>query len=123
VAIVSSDSRDWIEGNLRDVGLSDGWAGIFCADGDRDRAKPAPWLYLEALAALGLNASQAVALEDSPNGVHAARRAGLFCVAVPNAVTEGMDLAHADLIVPSLADLPLEDLLQRAGGGGGGVPD
>ena len=118
VAIVSSDSRDWIEGNLARIGVGEGWAGIFCADHDRARAKPAPTLYLEALTALGLEPSQAVAMEDSPNGIRAAKGAGLFCVAVPNPVTAGMDLGQADLVVASLADLPLEELLAKASAGG-----
>jgi beta-phosphoglucomutase-like phosphatase (HAD superfamily) len=52
-----------------------------------------------------------VVLEDSPNGILAARCAGLFSVAVPNALTGQLPLDHADLRLPSLADMPLEDLI------------
>jgi beta-phosphoglucomutase-like phosphatase (HAD superfamily) len=58
-----------------------------------------------------LQPSQAIALEDSPNGITAAKRAGLFCVAVPNPLTRLLSLAHADLLVSSLADLPLQQVL------------
>ena len=88
---------------------------IVAADHDPARAKPQPTLYLEALDALGLQAEEAVALEDSPNGVRAARAAGIFCVAVPNGVTGALNLDEADLVVPSLADLPLDELLARVG--------
>jgi beta-phosphoglucomutase-like phosphatase (HAD superfamily) len=54
-----------------------------------------------------------VALEDSPNGIAAAKRAGLFCVAVPNPLTRQLSLAHADLLIDSLAELPLQHLLER----------
>jgi beta-phosphoglucomutase-like phosphatase (HAD superfamily) len=54
-----------------------------------------------------------VALEDSPNGVRAARAAEIFCVAVPNGVTGSLDLSEANLVVPSLADLPFSSLLDR----------
>jgi len=55
--------------------------------------------------------AEAVALEDSPNGVTAAKRAGLFCVAVPNAMTDGLPLDHADLRLASLAELSLAGLI------------
>ena len=84
-----------------------------CADGDASRAKPRPTLYLEALDALGVSPENAIAFEDSPNGIDAARAARIFCVAVPNAVTAQLDLSHADLVVGSLEDLPLVELVAR----------
>jgi beta-phosphoglucomutase-like phosphatase (HAD superfamily) len=68
-------------------------------------------LYLAALDALGIRPDEAIALEDSPNGITAAKRAGLFCVAVPNPLTCQLPLDHADLRVSSLAALPLARLL------------
>jgi beta-phosphoglucomutase-like phosphatase (HAD superfamily) len=75
------------------------------------RAKPRPALYLEALDRLGVTADDAVAFEDSPNGVAAAKAAGLLCVAVPNAITGALDLRAADLVVRSLAEVRLDELL------------
>ncbi|MPZ70941.1 MAG: HAD-IA family hydrolase, partial [Actinobacteria bacterium] len=91
------------------------WACIHCADGDHAKAKPDPHLYLAALASLGLDADQAIAIEDSPNGVAAAKAAGLFCVAVPNPITATLDLSRADVILGSLEDMPLEELLRVTG--------
>ncbi len=113
VGIVSSSWRSWVDQNLRRLGLRDGWEAIVCADGDTERCKPSPALYLEALDALGLEADEAVAIEDSPNGITAARAAGLFCVAVPNDVTTSLDLSHADLLIESFEHVPLADLLAR----------
>jgi beta-phosphoglucomutase-like phosphatase (HAD superfamily) len=62
-----------------------------------------------------ISPSEAVAFEDSPNGVASARAAGIFCVAVPNPMTQCLSLAHADLCLNSLADEPLSQLLSRAG--------
>ena len=95
------------------LGLRDGWDAIICADGDTERCKPSPALYLEALDALDLDAEEAIAIEDSPNGITAARAAGLFCIAVPNEVTGGLDLSHADLLIESFEDVPLAELLAR----------
>ena len=115
VAIVSSSSRSWIDSNLERLGLVDGWATVVCADGDTTRCKPSPALYLEALELLGVGADEAIAIEDSPNGIAAARAAGIFCVGFPNDVTSALDLSHADLVVESLEDVPLADLLERVG--------
>ncbi|MFL5959060.1 MAG: HAD family hydrolase [Gaiellaceae bacterium] len=114
-AIVSSSPRAWVDMHLERLEETVGWDAICTADRDRARAKPSPALYLEALAALGVEAREAVAFEDSPNGVRAAKAAGVFCVAIPNEVTRelGLEEAGADLVLDSLADLPPEDLLAR----------
>jgi beta-phosphoglucomutase-like phosphatase (HAD superfamily) len=68
-------------------------------------------LYLAALEALAVRPEEAIALEDSPNGILAAKRAGMFCVAVPNPLTRQLSLEHADLQLPSLTALSLAQLL------------
>jgi HAD superfamily hydrolase (TIGR01509 family) len=114
-AIVSSSNRGWVDGHLQRLEQAVGWDAILTADGDPSRAKPEPTLYREALEVLGVAASEAVAFEDSPNGVRAAKAAGIYCVAVPNEVTRelGLDEAGADLVLDSLADLPPGELLAR----------
>jgi beta-phosphoglucomutase-like phosphatase (HAD superfamily) len=64
-------------------------------------------VYLSALAALDLETSQAVALEDSAIGVKAAKAAGLFTLVTRSAWTCNEDFSGADLVLPSLADLTL----------------
>ena len=114
-AIVSSSTRRWVDMHLERLEEAVGWDAICTADGDPARAKPAPVLYVEALGALDVAAAGAVAFEDSPNGVLAAKAAGLFCVAIPNEVTRelGLEEAGADLVLESLADLAPENLLAR----------
>lgn len=111
VAIVSSASDDWIEGNLARLERSHGWECIVAANGDVSRAKPAPTLYLEALERLGVAAHEAVAFEDSSNGARAAHAAGIFCVAVPNPITAHLDV-QGDLNLGSFQELPLAHLLE-----------
>ena len=114
-AIVSSSSRRWIDMHLERLERAVGWDAICTADHDPERAKPRPVLYLEALELLGVSAGEAVAFEDSPNGVLAAKAAGVFTVAVPNEVTRELGLAEAgaDLVLDSLADLPPQELVAR----------
>jgi HAD superfamily hydrolase (TIGR01509 family) len=101
LAIASNaDPRD-VNAFLRQSGL----AALFGATVTRTpgaRPKPAPDLYLGALAALGCPPAEALAFEDSARGVRAARDAGLRCVAVPTALTATHDLSAADWIVPDL---------------------
>ncbi|MEA2644346.1 MAG: hypothetical protein QOG08_1372, partial [Chloroflexota bacterium] len=85
---------------------------VRCRD-DVNRAKPAPDLYIAVLDCLGVSPSEAFAIEDSPNGVIAAKQAGMLCVAIPNSITAKLDLSQADVVLRSLSDLPLRDLLQR----------
>jgi HAD superfamily hydrolase (TIGR01509 family) len=111
--IVSSSSRWWIEPILERLERAHGWDTIVVADGDAVRAKPRPTLYLEALRDLELDAGEAIAFEDSPNGVLAATAAGIYCVAVPNPITAALAFEDADLVLGSLAELPLAELLER----------
>jgi HAD superfamily hydrolase (TIGR01509 family) len=112
LGVASSSSRAWVVGHLTELGLSAYFDCIKCRD-DVPRVKPDPALYQAVVEAFTLQPFQAVALEDSPNGIAAAKRAGLFCVAVPNPLTRQLSLAHADLLINSLADLPLQHLLER----------
>jgi beta-phosphoglucomutase-like phosphatase (HAD superfamily) len=96
------------------LGLRDAFDFIECAEGDRRRAKPSPSLYLSALARLGLSADEAIAIEDSPTGIHAAKTAGIFCLGYANDVTRELDLSEADVVVDSLDDLPLAEAVRIA---------
>ncbi len=79
-----------------------------CA-GDGIAAKPAPDVYLAACTALGAHPSAAVALEDSPTGVAAARAAGMHVIGVPS--TPGVPL-DAHRIVASLTEVTIDMLLE-----------
>jgi putative hydrolase of the HAD superfamily len=81
----------------------------------KGRTKPHPDIYLKALSALQLEADQVLVLEDSPNGIRAAHTAGLRVVGVPNPVTAVLGL-EAELVLSSLEELPLEDILRRVEG-------
>jgi len=116
-AIVSSSTTDWIDRHLRRLDRLDHWEAIVAANGDVARAKPQPDLYREALDLLGLQPVEAIAFEDSLNGIRAAKGAGVFVVAVPNPITETFALDEADLLVSSLEDLPLAELIERVAQG------
>jgi beta-phosphoglucomutase-like phosphatase (HAD superfamily) len=112
LGVASSSTRDWVSGHLERLGILSRFDCVRCRD-DVNNAKPAPDLYLAVLDCLGVSPSDAVAIEDSPNGVMAAKQAGMRCVAIPNSITATLDLSQADVLLRSLSDVPLRDLLQR----------
>jgi HAD superfamily hydrolase (TIGR01509 family) len=113
VGLASSSSYQWVSGHLIRLGLFEYFDCIKCRD-HVEHAKPDPALYHAALETLHVPARCAIALEDSPNGALAAKRAGIFCVAVPNDITREFLFEQVDLRLNSLADLTLEALLARA---------
>ena len=115
LAVASSSPRDWVEGHLAERGLLDYFTAVVTRD-DVSRVKPDPALYATAVERVGSEPASAFAIEDSFNGVTSAKRAGLLCVAVPNEMTLDMDFEHADVRLGSLAEMPLEALLDRLGG-------
>jgi HAD superfamily hydrolase (TIGR01509 family) len=114
VAIASSSPLAWIEEFLPQLDLPGRFDAIATAD-DVARTKPDPAVYRVALRKLGVGPDEAIALEDSPNGVTAARAAGIFCAAVPNRMTRALEF-DANLMLDSLAALPLADLISMATG-------
>ena len=109
LAVASSSSAGWVREHLDRLGLLDRFAVLSCAN-DEVPAKPDPHVYRLAVERLGVTPHDATAFEDSPNGIAAARAAGLRCIAVPNRITEGLDLSAADVVVRSFADLAVDRL-------------
>lgn len=104
MAVASSSSRHWVEGWLRRLGIYGCFAGVFCRT-DGYAVKPDPALFLAAQQCLGLPCGACLVVEDSPNGILAASRAGIPCVAVPNRMTAAGDFSLATHRVKSLGDL------------------
>lgn len=112
VGVASSSTAEWVRGHLARLGILEQFDCLRCRD-DVAHAKPEPDLYVAVLDCLGVAASDAFAIEDSPNGVTAAKRAGLRCVAIPNSITAKLDLSGADVLLRSLAEITLADLLKK----------
>jgi HAD superfamily hydrolase (TIGR01509 family) len=110
LAIASSSRREWVEPHLERLGLLHRFAYLACHT-KSIAGKPAPDTYLAACAAVGVAPGAALAIEDSPHGVAAAKAAGLRCVAVPHEITERLDLSGADIRLNSLADTTLRAVL------------
>jgi len=82
------------------------------------KKKPDPEIYLLALQKTGLRPEECLVIEDSRNGVLAARAAGMHVVATTNVYTEREDLSDADIVVTCLGDVDGERGQLRHGGEG-----
>lgn len=109
LAVASSSKRSWVEGHLSRYGLLTYFDAVRTSD-DVENIKPAPDLYLAALAALELEPTECVVLEDSAYGITAANTAGIYTIAVPNELSSYLDLSHANLKVRSLTELSIPRL-------------
>ncbi len=104
MAVVSGSERFAV---LRSIAGNDIGGFIeFVATGDQvANNKPAPDVYLYALGKLGLSAAECMALEDTEHGVHAATRAGIATVAIPNCHSQGHDFSGAVRVLGSISEL------------------
>ena len=110
LAVASSSTFAWVNGHLDRLGLLPSFDAV-CTRDDVEQTKPHPALYQLAVERLGVEPHEAFAIEDSPNGVTSAKAAGLHCIAAPNPLTAGMDLRHADYVLPSMAGVSLSDVV------------
>jgi HAD superfamily hydrolase (TIGR01509 family) len=113
LAVASSSDWAYVTHHLDKLGLQRFFDPILTCN-DVDKVKPAPNLFNLALKRMQIKPEEAIVFEDSPNGILAANRAGIFCVAIPNKVTNLMDTSHADLHLESMAEMTLDLLIQTA---------
>ncbi len=107
LAIATTTSRANVEALLdaHPTALPREWFATMVCGEDTVRKKPDPEVYRIALARLGVGPVRALAVEDSKNGVLAAKGAGLAVVAIPSLYTRGDDLGPFDLLLASAAEL------------------
>jgi HAD superfamily hydrolase (TIGR01509 family) len=109
VGLATNSGREFATRALRAAGIYDHFDAVVSAE-DVARPKPAPDVYVAAAEAIGADPQACVALEDSQTGVAAAKAAGMTVIGVPS--FPGIDLDAADLVVPSLRDPRVWELLE-----------
>jgi len=106
LGLASSSNRELIDLVLEESGLGRFFRATVSSE-EVPRGKPAPDVYLEAARRLGAEPTRCAAVEDSENGIHAAKSAGMRTIAIPNPrYPPGAEaLAAADVVLPSIDDL------------------
>lgn len=108
-AVVSSTPRENIDLVLASLGVAGAFRQIVAGE-DVRRGKPDPEGFLLAAARLGVEPGGCVVLEDAPQGIEAARAAGMRCIGVAT-TRPPQALSRADLVVPRLDDPRVEPFL------------
>jgi len=115
LAVASSGDRIKVEANLRAIGIEPGRVGAVVVGEEEERTKPAPDIFLAAARRLGVPPAECCVVEDAPNGIQAAKAAGMRCVAVgqsfspPSLVQAGPDVIRASVAEIHLSDLGIAD--------------
>lgn len=102
LAMVSGSNRITVENIVERFFL--GYFEVVINGSDLERSKPDPDPYLKALEMLDLTRNECIVIENAPFGVTAAKRAGLYCVAVAS-MLEPETVQHADLVLEDHAAL------------------
>jgi HAD superfamily hydrolase (TIGR01509 family) len=116
LGLASSSARLLIDQVLATAGLTDAFQVTLSTE-EVPRGKPAPDVYLAAVAKLGLDPAVCAAVEDSSNGLRSAAAAGLTVIAVPHGVYPPAPdaLARASLVIGSLGELTVEAVASLGG--------
>lgn len=112
IGLASSSPRNWILTNLQELEIT---SYFDCIRGNEDVAcvKPDPELYQQVLTTLGVPPERAIAFEDSPTGATAALAAGMYCVIVPNELTQQLPFPDCHLRLSSMSDMTLDEVIAR----------
>lgn len=109
LGLASSSPRRLIDTVLESAGLAQ-WFHVSVSTEEVAAGKPSPAVYHTVVQRLGVDPLQAIAIEDSSNGLRSAATAGLGVLAVPNVAFPPSEdaLALADVVVDSLDEITLE---------------
>jgi len=111
IGLASSSPRKFIEKVLLKFEINNYFSCVISGE-EVEYGKPAPDVYLEAAHILNVDPEHCVVLEDSANGVKAAKRAGMRCIGYFNPNSGKQDLSAADIIVSSIEEITIQDLLK-----------
>ena len=103
IAVASSSLREWVNLKLSVIGLTDAFPVKLGGD-DIENGKPAPDIYIKAAQLIGLEASECIAIEDSPIGLAAASSSGAYTICTLTDSTRHLDLSDADVIIENLEE-------------------
>lgn len=112
IGIASSSPRLLIMAVLKKFQIEHYFKQIVSGE-EVEKGKPAPDVYIEAARLLGVSPSQCTVIEDSRNGIIAAKAAGMTCIGYINENSGNQDLSAADRIVASIRDININDLLNE----------
>jgi len=112
IAVASSSLREWVDLKLSVIGLTDAFPVKLGGD-DIENGKPAPDIYIKAARLIGLEATECIAIEDSPIGLSAASASGAYTICTLTDSTRHLDLSAADVIIENLEEFDYSLLAEK----------
>jgi HAD superfamily hydrolase (TIGR01509 family) len=113
LGIASNSVGTWVKPNLKRLKLYDYFDVIITRD-QVSSGKPDPEMYLKVLNSFGITGNEAIAFEDSHTGSMGAKRAGIYTIAIPNAMTHNHDFSHCDQIVTAMDTLDMDKMIEQS---------
>jgi HAD superfamily hydrolase (TIGR01509 family) len=110
IGLATSSQQNYVDAVFAPHGFLPHFHQVLTCD-DVPNGKPAPDIYHLAAERFGTTPNRLLVIEDSPNGVRAAKSAGCFCVAIPLPHVDRSRVAEADVVLGSLTDPELLRLL------------
>lgn len=110
MAVASSSSKVFIEAVLKKLTIIDYFKAYISGE-EIEKSKPEPDIFLKTADILQVNPKECIVIEDSKNGVIAAKRAGMKCAGYINPNSGNQDLSEANIIIKSFTELTVEKLL------------
>ena len=108
IGLATAATRDKVDSVLEQINLTEQFESIVTAN-DVTQGKPHPEPFLKAAEALGTSAEECVVFEDAPNGIRAAKAAGMKCVAITTTHYKE-ELLEADIIIDNFSNLDISIL-------------
>ncbi|WP_313562500.1 HAD family hydrolase [Ruminiclostridium cellobioparum] len=112
IGLASSSSREFIEMVLKGLHIYHNFDVVISGE-EVENSKPAPDIFLKAAEVLKVAPAECIVLEDSGNGVKAAKAAGMKCIAFKNPNSGNQDLTLADITVGTLENLKYLDIQEN----------
>jgi HAD superfamily hydrolase (TIGR01509 family) len=109
LALASSNNRFVVESIVNHFNL-DRHLEVILSGEDVSKGKPDPEIFLTAATKLGVPYNNCIVIEDATNGIRAAKKANMACIAIKNPNSGNQDLSQADLIISGYKDLTLEKI-------------
>ncbi len=103
-ALASSSSGELIEIILGRLGIINDFDALISGNSVK-KGKPDPDIFLMTLDKMGEEREKCVVIEDSENGINAAKSAGIFCIAYRNPNSREQNLEKADIIIDSFSEM------------------
>jgi len=109
-AVASASPKEWIDIVIKRFKLSALFDEITSCYGANFKGKPYPDIYLHTAKQLGKRPEQCIVIEDSMNGVTAAKSAGMKCIGLRNGFNNHQDLSQADVVIKTFSEFSVSTI-------------